>query len=256
MWLERGAPTIRCSPTRCGSTWRRVEPALAGPEAAAGPGAAQPRSTRSSTPISPRNLATSPRASCPPRSRSRADATASTISAMATSSSPRSPAAPTPPTPRCWSPPAWSRARRGRKGLTRKPWVKTSLAPGIAGGDRLSRPRRPQRGSERDRLRPGRLWLHHLHRQFGAAARGDQRGDQQERPGRRLASSPATAISRAGCRPTCAPIISPRRRWSSPMRSRARWSRGHGRRAARPGPGRRATSISRTSGRRTTRSAR
>ena len=29
---------------------------------------------------------------------------------------------------------------------------------------------RPQRGPERDRLRPGRLWLHHLHRQFGAAA--------------------------------------------------------------------------------------
>ena len=29
--------------------------------------------------------------------------------------------------------------------------------------------RGPQRGSQRDRLQPGRLWLHHLHRQFGAA---------------------------------------------------------------------------------------
>ena len=63
----------------------------------------------------------------PARSRSTAKPT---TSAMATSSSPRSPAAPTPPTRRCWSPPAWSRARRGRKGLTSKPWVKTSLAPG------------------------------------------------------------------------------------------------------------------------------
>ena len=32
----------------------------------------------------------------------------------------------------------------------------------------------------------------------------------------------ATAISKAGCRPTAAPITSPRRRWWSPMRSRAR----------------------------------
>ena len=30
----------------------------------------------------------------------------------------------------CWSPPAWWRARRVAKGLTVKPWVKTSLAPG------------------------------------------------------------------------------------------------------------------------------
>ena len=54
----------------------------------------------------------------------------------------------------------------------------------LAGGHRLSRPRRPFRGSERDRLRSGRLWLHHLHRQFGAAARGDQRLDPRERRGR------------------------------------------------------------------------
>ena len=43
-----------------------------------------------------------------------------------------------------------------------------------------------QRGSQRDRLRSGRLWLHHLHRQFRAAAGGDQRLDPQERRGRRL----------------------------------------------------------------------
>ena len=39
-------------------------------------------------------------------------------------------AAPTPRTRRCWWPPAWWRARRTRKGLKPKPWVKTSLAPG------------------------------------------------------------------------------------------------------------------------------
>ena len=52
----------------------------------------------------------------------------------------------------------------------RKPWVKTSLAPGSqVVTDYLER-QRPQRGPRRDRLQPGRLWLHHLHRQFGPAA--------------------------------------------------------------------------------------
>ena len=40
---------------------------------------------------------------------------------MATSSSPRSPAAPTPRTRRCWSPPAWSPARRARSGSIPSP---------------------------------------------------------------------------------------------------------------------------------------
>ena len=78
-------------------------------------------------------------------------------------------------------------ARKARAlGLDSKPWVKTSLAPGSqVVTDYLDRAG-PYRGSQRDRLRSGRLWLHHLHRQFGAAARGDQRLDPQERRRRRL----------------------------------------------------------------------
>ena len=62
--------------------------------------------------------------------------------------------------------------RAVERGLRPKPWVKTSLAPGSrvvmdylerAG---LTEPLGP------DRLLPGRLRLHHLHRQLGAAAPG------------------------------------------------------------------------------------
>ena len=43
-----------------------------------------------------------------------------------------------------------------------------------------------QKRSRHARLQPGRLWLHHLHRQFRAAARGDRQGHPRARPrGRR-----------------------------------------------------------------------
>ena len=62
-------------------------------------------------------------------------------------------------------------ARKARaKGLDRKPWVKTSLAPGSKVVTDYLDASGPQRGPERARLRPRRLWLHDLHRQFGAAA--------------------------------------------------------------------------------------
>ena len=51
---------------------------------------------------------------------------------------------------------------------------------GQPGGHRLSRRQRAQRGPQRAGLRPRRLWLHHLHRQFGAAVRADQQGDQRQ----------------------------------------------------------------------------
>ena len=57
---------------------------------------------------------------------------------------------------------------------------------GLAGGHRLSREGRAAGGSRRARLQPRRLWLHHLHRQFRPAARGDLRGDRRERPRRLL----------------------------------------------------------------------
>ena len=72
-------------------------------------------------------------------------------------------------------------ARKARaRGLDSKPWVKTSLAPGSQVVTDYLDKAGLSRGLERDRLRSGRLWLHHLHRQFGAAARGDQRLDSQE----------------------------------------------------------------------------
>ena len=57
---------------------------------------------------------------------------------------------------------------------------------GIAGRHRLFRPRRADRRSRRGRLQPRRLWLHHLHRQFGAARGADFGGDQRQRHRRRV----------------------------------------------------------------------
>ena len=83
------------------------------------------------------------------------------------------------------------RARRpqgAREGARRrKPWVKTSLAPGSQVVTDYLDASGPQRGSRRDRLRPRRLWLHHLHRQFGAAA-----------PSRSARRSTTTTWSRLG----------------------------------------------------------
>ena len=105
-------------------------------------------------------------------------------STTAPSSSPRSRPAPTPRTRRSWSAPrCWPR-RRSRRGLARKPWVKTTLAPGSkVVMDYYERAGlMPVPGEAR--LQPGRLRLHHLHRQLRAAARGDQRGGRRERPRR------------------------------------------------------------------------
>ena len=83
------------------------------------------------------------------------------------------------------------------KGLTTKPWVKTSLAPGSrVVTDYLEKSGLDQ-GSRRARLRDGGLRLHDLHRQLRAAAR--QRGEG--RHARAISwpppCSPATATSRA-----------------------------------------------------------
>jgi aconitate hydratase len=69
---------------------------------------------------------------------------------------------------------------------------------GLAGRHRLSDGRRPAEGTGRARLQPGRLRLHHLHRQLGPAV-----GRRSRRPSTTTAWSPprccrATATSRAG----------------------------------------------------------
>ncbi len=87
---------------------------------------------------------------------------------------------------------------------------------------RLLRQDRLAERSRCARLLARGLWLHHLHRQFGAAAL-----IPSPRRSRRAISSPrrccrATAISRAASIRWCGRIIWPRRRSSWPMRSRAR----------------------------------
>ena len=72
------------------------------------------------------------------------------------------------------------------KGLPRKPWVKTTLAPGLEGRHRLLRAGRPHAVPRQARLQPGRLRLHHLHRQLRPADPRGQPGRQRERPRGRL----------------------------------------------------------------------
>ncbi len=55
----------------------------------------------------------------------------------------------------------------------------------LPGGDRLPGRRRSDGPAAGARLRPGRLRLHHLHRQLRTAGRADRGGDRRERPGRR-----------------------------------------------------------------------
>ena len=71
------------------------------------------------------------------------------------------------------------------KGLTAKPWVKTSLAPGSQVVAEYLSNSGLQTRSRQGRLQPGRLRLHHLHRQFRPAAGRDFEVDQRQRHHRR-----------------------------------------------------------------------
>ena len=84
------------------------------------------------------------------------------------------------------------------KGLTRKPWVKTTLAPGLQGRHGLLRAGRPHAVPGQARLQPGRLRLHHLHRQLRPAAGGGLAPRSTSTTWRSSRCSPATATSRAG----------------------------------------------------------
>ncbi len=68
----------------------------------------------------------------------------------------------------------------------------------LAGGHRLSGQVRAPDRSRRARLRSGRLWLHHLHRQFGAARAADQQGDQRQRHRRRQRALGQSQFRRSG----------------------------------------------------------
>ena len=70
------------------------------------------------------------------------------------------------------------------RGLDRKPWVKSSLAPGSKVVTRVLRQGRPDAVPRGARLPHGRLRLHDLHRQLGAAAGAGLAGDRGGRPRR------------------------------------------------------------------------
>ncbi len=123
------------------------------------------------------------------------------------------------------------------RGLERKPWVKSSLAPGskvvskyyrAAGLDALSR---------RARLQHRRLRLHDVHRELRPAARGDQRRRCGGRPRRRR--RPLRQPQLRGAHPRrgegeLSRLAAARRR----LRARRPDGRRPGQRAARPGLGR------------------
>ena len=71
-------------------------------------------------------------------------------------------------------------------GLTRKPWVKTSLAPGSKVVTEYLERAGLIEPLSTARLQPRRLRLHDLHRELRAAAGGDLEGDRGARPRRSL----------------------------------------------------------------------
>ena len=88
-------------------------------------------------------------------------------------------------------------------GLSRKPWVKTTLAPGskvvMDYYERAGLTALPGQA----RLQPGRLRLHDLHRQLRAAAEAISAAVNERRPRRRAPCCRATGTSRAGSTRTC-----------------------------------------------------
>ena len=118
------------------------------------------------------------------------------------------------------------------KGLSSKPWVKTTPRARVEGRHRLLRPRGPAALPRQAGLPDRRLRLHHLHRQQRTAARGGQRGGARGRPRgrvgavgqpqlrgphqpRRQDELPGVPAARGGVRPG-------RARWTSTSRP-SRW---------------------------------
>ena len=69
------------------------------------------------------------------------------------------------------------------RGLSTKPWVKTTLAPGSKVVTEYYKKAGLTPLPREAALQPGRLRLHHLHRKLGAAAGGGFRHHQRQRAG-------------------------------------------------------------------------
>ena len=107
------------------------------------------------------------------------------------------------------------------KGLTPKPWVKTSLAP----GSQVVAEYLDKSGLQKDLDKIGfnlvGFGCTSCIGNSGPLAGGNLRSRSTRTTSSRPRCSRATAISKAASTPTCARTISPRRRSSSPMRSPA-----------------------------------
>ena len=120
------------------------------------------------------------------------------------------------------------------RGLSVRPTVKTSLAPGSRAVTEYYTRGRPARAARAARLRRRRLRLHDVHRQQRAARHRRRHGHRGATTSSSRRCCPATATSRAASIRWRAPATSPRRRWSWrsrwPARSRStcstsRWAR-------------------------------
>ena len=76
-----------------------------------------------------------------------------------------------------------ARPQRGRARARPQALGEDLAGAGLDRGHRLPRARRPDRVPRRAPVQPGRLRLHHLHRQLRAAGGGDLGGDRREGPG-------------------------------------------------------------------------
>ena len=94
-----------------------------------------------------------------------------------------------------------AKQRASSAGCARKPWVKTSLAPGSKVVTEYLERVRPHRAARGARLQPRRLRLHDLHRELRPAAGGDLRRDRAGRPRGRVGAVRATGTSRAASTP-------------------------------------------------------
>ena len=101
------------------------------------------------------------------------------------------------------------------RGLTGRPDGEDLAGAGLQGGHRLPRGSRADGAPGDSRLRPGRLRLHHLHRQLGPARRRGRRGDRGQRPGRRRGPLGQPQLRGPDPSRSSGPATSPRRRSSS-----------------------------------------
>ncbi len=74
----------------------------------------------------------------------------------------------------------------GREGAPAQAVGQDDAGAGLEGGLRLLREGRPDAVPRQARLQPGRLWLHHVHRQLRSAHPRGQPGGQRQRPRRGL----------------------------------------------------------------------